>query len=297
MLTLIGLQLLYGCSLPLNKYLLGFCAPVFFSGIRMLCAGIVLFGGYRYYNKSFPQFNKEQIFLFLQASFFGVYLKYILRNWSLSLLPPGKLAFMLYLTPFIAGICAGKATTKKQWIALCIGFIGLLPLIFLKTKIEQGLATWYAFSLPELAVFAAMFCHIIGMLSIQKLIKTHAYSGLYINMVRSLIGGLFALLTSFYMENFFPINLTLSFGAGFVLLILLSNIICHNLYFKLLKTYSVTFLLFTDFINPLVTAFYGWLFFKEVITWHYGLSALVMMLALYLFHQDELKHEQLVLTV
>ena len=45
------------------------------------------------------------------------------------------------------------------------------------------------------------------------------------------------------------LKFSVSFAVGFILLIILSNVICHNLYFQLLKTYSVTFLLFTDFIS------------------------------------------------
>ena len=74
-----------------------------------------------------------------------------------------------------------------------------------------------------------------------------------------------------------------------LVLIIISNIIAYNLYGTLLKKYTITFLTFAGFVCPVFGAGFGWLFFGEVITWHYGLALALIMVGLYLFHQEEVE--------
>jgi drug/metabolite transporter (DMT)-like permease len=61
------------------------------------------------------------------------------------------------------------------------------------------------------------------------------------------------------------------------------------LYGYLLKKYTATFLAFAGFLGPLFSAFYGWLFLSEVITWHFYLSAVLVFAGLYMFYKHELE--------
>jgi drug/metabolite transporter (DMT)-like permease len=101
--------------------------------------------------------------------------------------------------------------------------------------------------------------------------------------------GVLALITMGTMDIPFEVRDLGQFIFWMSMLILISNVICHNYRVYLYKHYSVTFLAFTDFISPLFTAFYSWLFLQEKITWHYGLSAIIVLAGLYIFYQDELK--------
>jgi len=91
-----------------------------------------------------------------------------------------------------------------------------------------------------------------------------------------------------YTENNTPIHGISFFLIWLAVLIILSNIICHNWHLRLLKKYSATFLTFADFLGPLFVSLYGWIFFHEVMRWHYGISAVCVFIGLYLFYYDEL---------
>ncbi len=292
MLLVIVLQILYGASIPLNKFLLTLCPPIYFSGLRKVLAGSLLLGGAFFFYRRKWVFRNDHIKLYLQAAFFGVYLKYIFRNWSLSLLPAVKMGFLLSASPFISALFSyyffKEIHSKKQWIGLTIGLAGLIPVLLLKAPSEQLTAQFFALSLPELVTFAAILCHIYGMVVTRKLAKKEI-SSVMINGFQMFVGGCGALLTGIYFEGWFPITQPLVFGKWLVALIFLSNVVCHTLYVKLLKKYTVTFVSFTDFLDPIMIAFYSRIFLKEQISWHYGASAIIVFVGLYLFYQDELQ--------
>jgi drug/metabolite transporter (DMT)-like permease len=102
-------------------------------------------------------------------------------------------------------------------------------------------------------------------------------------------GGLISLLTSYVIEGPISISDPYAFCKGLTVMIFISNILCHNIYASLLKKYSATFMSFTSFLSPLFAALYGWAFFQEIISWHFYLSIIVVLIGLYIFYQDELK--------
>ncbi len=296
MFSVIAMDALFGLSLPISKILLQYAPPFFLSGIRMFIAGIILLA-FNYFRgssktKANTQLKTAHIYLYAQIIFFGVYLKYILRYWGLSHMSSIKLSFLLNMSPFMAAffsyLAFSEKLTKKQWIGILIGFLGLIPVLLVKSG---GEATWgelFFISWPEIAIIAAVASHCYGMIIARKLIKHNNYSSSMTNGIRMFGGGVLALLTAFMFEGFFPVTDVVPFAGWLALLLVLSNIICHNMYLQLLRKYSVTFLSFTDFLIPLFTAFYGWAFLHEAITWHYVVSTPLVFAGLYLFYQDEL---------
>lgn len=297
MVPLIALQLLYGVSIPISKFLLVFCPPIYFSGIRMTCAGIVLLGSKWIFDKRKLVFKWRYLSLYLQTALFGIYGKYILRNWSLDHMPAVKFGFMLNSAPFIAALFSffyfGERLTKKQWAGLLIGFLGLLPILILKTTPELLTPEFFSISLPELAVFGALACHTYGLITARKLIKDYHCSAAVVNGTRALLGGSLAWITGVLVEGVFPIANVPVFTGWLLVLILTGNVVCQSLYLKLLRKYSVTFMSFTDFISPLAIAFYSWLFLGEAMTWHYAFSTVIVFFGLYLFYQDELDGQEM----
>ncbi len=217
----------------------------------------------------------------------------MLRYWALDHLSAVKLSFLTNSAPFIAALFSYLAFKQKlsfkQWIGLCIGFVGFIPILLTSSSAEQLVGELFFLSWPELAVFAAVAAHCYGMIVSQKLVRDENRSAALTNGVRMFGGGVLALITSYMVERGATVTNIESFMGWLALLILISNIICHNFYLRLLKRYTVTFVSFTDFLSPLFTAFYGWLFLKETITWHYFLSVGIVFFGLYLFYQDELK--------
>lgn len=258
----------------------------------MFFAGILLITGKVWYSSKKIIVKKEHFGLYMQTALFGIYFKYILRNWGLSFLPAVKMVFLLNSTPFIAALISyisfKEIYTKKQWIGLLIGFISLVPLFVLKAPKEKITTQFFSISLPELAVLIAIIFHIYGMISARKLIRNHGHSSIMVNGIAMFFGGFFALLTGIFYEGLFPVSNIPLFTGWLFVLIILSNVLCHSLYIRLLKWHSVTFITFTDFLSPITTAFYSWLFFKETISWHYFASCSLVFVGLFLFYKDEL---------
>jgi len=293
MYLIILMHALFGSSIPISKVLLNFSTPIFLAGIRMVVAGVLLLG-YKYLRAYTDLYiNKKHLWLYLQIIVVGVYLKYVLRYWSLNYMSSGKLAFLLNIGPFVAALFSYYAFNErlsfKQWLGLIIGFVGIIPMLLTTSTAEQLLGEIAFISWPELVLFIAVACHCYGMIVSRKLIKDNNHSPVMVNGVRMLGGGLLALPTAFIIEGFMPVNNVPLFIGWLAVLILISNIICHNLYLNLLKYYTVTFISLTDCLSPLFSALYGWLFLHEVITWHYYVSGIIIFLGLYLFYQDELR--------
>ena len=72
-------------------------------------------------------------------------------------------------------------------------------------------------------------------------------------------------------------------------LIIVSNLLAYNLYGALLKRFSATFLSFAGFSTPLITAFFGWAFIHETVSWGFIGCAVIVFIGLGLFYQEELR--------
>ena len=293
MIDIVVLQALFGTSIPISKILLSYCAPFFLAGSRLFLAGLVLLVYNQFYKKRAIVFDTHHLLLYFQIMFFGVYAKYMLRYWSLQYLTAIKMSFIFNVTPFVAAILSFFAfrekITFKQLLGMIVGCLGILPILLTTTTSEQLMGEMLFVSVPELVLLLAIIAHCYGMIIARKLIRESNQPVSLTNGIRMIGGGFLCLLTAIVIEGPFPVTQVVPFTTGIIVLIIISNIICHGWYLQLLKTYSVTFLSFTDFLSPLFTAFYGWLFLHEIVTWHYALSAVLVFVGLYIFYKDELK--------
>ena len=132
---------------------------------------------------------------------------------------------------------------------------------------------------------------VYGWILLKQLVNDNQLSPLTANGTSMLLGGVFALAHSFFVEEWspFPVTDYSLFLECTLLLIIISNIICYNLYGALLKRYSATFLSFAGFTTPLFTALFGWMILGEVVTWPFFLSFLIVLLGLLKFEQGELR--------
>ncbi len=300
MIAIILLHALFATSIPIGKILVGMSSPFFLSGVRMLIAGILLLGYQYFRSRDGFMLNKNHWWLYAQVIFISIYLKYILRYWGLNYLPSGKTSFLLQLSPFMVAFFSyllfSERLTLKKWAGMCIAFFGLMPLVLMTSTGEPVRATFSFFFLPELAIIGSLIAHSLGLIAMRQLIRDHGYSAPMTNGIRMFGGGLLALMTSFAYEGVgTPVTNTSSFVFWLVVIIIISNIICHNFYASLLKTYSATFLSLTDFLGPIFVTIYGCVFLGEFVTWHFFFAGIMVFAGLYLFYSDELTQiEQIV---
>ncbi len=295
MIELLLLYALFSSSFPVSKVLLNYTSPMMLTGLRMIGGGIVLLGYQMIVNHKHLYLKRKHWFLFAQLTFFGIYITYLLRFWALSQISVAKTAFFYNLSPFFSAIYSyflfDEKISKKQWVGLGIGFIGLIPLIITGTPGEKEMGEFLFVSWAELALFVSVACHSYSWTLTRKLVRFKRYSPAIVNGISMFAGGALALFTawlypcSFYVENIARFTGLLAF------IIIVNNVVCYNIYAHLLRKYTSTFLSFAGFSSPLFTAFYGWVFLGEFISYHFFISSIIVFVGLYLFYQDELKKQ------
>lgn len=296
MIQIIVLYALFASTFSLGKVLLLYAPPIFLVGIRMTVAGLVLLA-YQYFSKgAIFKLEKKHWKLYTQIMLFTCYFPYILRFWGLKYMSSSKASLIYTLGPFMTYLFSylfnSEKITIKKIIGLLIGFVGLLPVLVVPAPTEDitggiGFISW-----PELSVILSIVCLSYGWIVVTKLINNKNYSPTMINGISMFSGGALALLTSGIFETHNAISDPLPFFSILVTIILVSNLICHNMYGYLLKTYTPTFLSFAGFLTPLFAAIYGRVFLKEHISLDFLISIGCVILGLIIFYRDELKHIQ-----
>jgi len=295
MFYVILLYALFASVFTISKTGLEYSEPLFFVGTRMMLAGLIMLTfQYVFYRKSFI-FKREHFWRLFRLALFSIYLTNVFEFWGLKHLTSFKTCFIYSLSPFISAILSyfifAEKLAIKKWIGLFVGFVGFLPILLSQTATEELAGQFFCFSLAELAVVAAAIFSVYGWIILSQLVKENEYSPLMINGLSMLIGGTFALCHSFLVETWQP--LPVSSWTPFILctlgLIVISNLICYNLYGTLLKKYSATFMSVAGFTTSFFTAFFGWIYLGEEITWPFYLSALIVFFGLLLFYRQEIK--------
>src|SRR5262249_12480088 len=159
-----------------------------------------------------------------------------------------KTCFIYSLSPFLSALFSyfilSEKMPLKKWIGLIVGFIGFLPILLQQSTEEQETGHFLLFSYAEIAVLCAAACSVYGWILLGQLINEGGYSPITANGYSMLLGGAMALVNSMFVEAWDPVPVTefLPFFECNIILILVSNIICYNLYGVLLRKFSPTFL-------------------------------------------------------
>ena len=295
MFYVISLYALFASVFVIAKTGLTYTQPFFLVGSRMLLAGILLLSYQFIFRKQTLNLNQKTWWAILQLSIFNIYLTNTFEFWGLKYLTSFKTCFIYSLSPFLSALFSyfifSEKLSGKKWLGLIIGFFGFVPILLSQTANEEEAGQLFFFSWPEVSVMMAAICSVYGWIVLKQLVNEHQLSPLMANGASMFIGGIFALGHSLASESWDPLPVT-NFSIYLectLLLILISNLICYNLYGTLLKRYSATFVSFAGFTTPLFTALFGWIFLGEIVTWHFYLSFVIVLLGLLKFDQDELK--------
>lgn len=289
------LYALFGSVFIIEKTCLNYTQPLFLIGSRMILAGLLLVVyGYFTSKQKKVLFQAKHIWMLVRLAVFNIYFTNVFEIWALNHLDAFKTCFIYSLSPFIAAmfsyfIFSEKLSTKK-WIGLMVGCLGFLPMVIDKPFVEQQVSLYF-FSWAEIAMLFAVLCSVYGWIALKQVVQEEGYSPFEANGMSMLIGGIMALCHSICVESWDPIPVNnLGVFLGFlVALIIISNLICYNLYGVLLKKYSATFMSFAGFSTPLFTAFFGWIYLGEMVTLSFFVSATIVFIGLLIFSQDEKK--------
>jgi drug/metabolite transporter (DMT)-like permease len=295
MLFIILLYAGFASVFTISKTGLEHAQPFFFVGSRMLLAGLLMLAYQGIFQKQEFKFKKVHFWRIFRLAAFNIYLTNVFEFWGLQYLTSFKTCFIYSLSPFVSALLSylmfNETMTNKKWVGLCIGFAGFIPILLSQTTTEEAAGQVLFFSWAELSVMVAAVSSVYGWILLRQLVRENEYSPLMANGLSMLIGGFLALLHSFYVEDWNPIPIfnLFPFLECALLLILISNLICYNLYGYLLKKYSATFISFAGFITPIFSAMFGWFYLNEVMTWPFYLSTIIVFAGLLLFYQEELK--------
>lgn len=294
MFFVILLYALFASVFTIGKTGLEYAQPLFFVGSRMFLAGMMMLGYQYIFKRKEFKLKKEDMLRIFFLAFFAIYLTNVLEFWGLKYLTSFKTCFIYSLSPFASALLSywmfSDKMSPKKWGGLLIGCLGFLPILINETSSEELTGHLWFLSWAEVAVMIAAFSSVYGWVLLKQLVSENGYSTTMANGMGMLIGGMMALFHSFIEESWDPIPVTQigPYVDCMLLLILISNLICYNLYGYLLKRYSVTFISFAGFITPLFTALFGWFYLGEVVTWPFYVSAAIVFVGLYLFNQEEL---------
>lgn len=293
MVLIVLLNALFASTFTLAKFVLCYTKPLFFAGLSMCLGGSILLGYQFIFAREKLKVARKDIPVFLGVSIFTIYLSYGLQFWGMQFMPSFKACFLYNFGPFTSYLLAyflfNEKMILKKWIGLCIGFMGLIPILISSSPGEQGLSTLFFISAPEVAMIVSAAMYAYGWFLIRRLVHERHYSSLTVNGYSMIVGGILLFSNVPFIEGAIEIREYLPFMGLLLTIVSIEYLICNNLYTRLLDQYSETFLSFSTFLIPVFGALYGALFLREVISWHFFLSLGIIAVAIWLFYKAELE--------
>ncbi len=281
----------------LGKMALEVSPPLFLTSSRMLLAGILLLAFLAIFKRSQLKFSPKLLIPLGLYGFLGMYLTNAFEFWSLQHLSAAKTCFLYSLSPFLAAFFSylhfGEKMNRRKWIGMGIGMAGILPALSIQTGSEGIIGGLFFLSWPELAMMAAVLCSSYGWILLRLLVKDSAVSPSLSNGIGMLIGGAFALGHSLFVDTWNPLPVASdampAFAQGIILMTLVSNIICSNLYGFVLKRFTATFVSFMGLLSPIFASINSWFFLGEAPSLVILLSTGIVSIGLYLVYSAELR--------
>jgi drug/metabolite transporter (DMT)-like permease len=281
----------------IGKMTLEHCPPLFLTASRMLLAGVLLLAFMAIKDRfAFRLTMKQFLFIGLLA-IFSVYLTNALEFWSLQYLTAAKTCFIYSLSPFFSALFSylhfGEKLNGRKWLGMAIGFAGFVPVLAMQKGAGEMITSLSFLSWPELAMMGAALCTVYGWVLLRLVVKDTTVSPMMANGASMLLGGLLALGHSYLIESWNPLPVSAAtFGAfakGTLIMTLVSNLICYNLYGLMLRRYTATFLSFMGLLSPVFASLNSWFFLGELPSPAIFLSTGIVSLGLWLIYSAELR--------
>jgi drug/metabolite transporter (DMT)-like permease len=280
----------------IGKMTLEYCPPLFLTASRMLLAGVLLLAFMAFKDRFAFRLSLKQFLSISLLALFSIYLTNALEFWSLQHLTAAKTCFIYSLSPFFAALFSylhfGEKLNGRKWLGMAIGFAGFIPVLAMQKGAGEMITSLSFLSWPELAMMGASLCTVYGWVLLRLIVKGTTVSPMMANGASMLIGGLLSLGHSYLVEPWNPLPVEApAFGAfakGTLIMTLISNIICYNLYGLMLKRYTATFLSFMGLLSPVFASLNSWLFLGEQPSPIIFLSTGIVSLGLWLIYSAEL---------
>ncbi len=286
----------------LGKQTLEFCSPLFLTSTRMILAGILLLSYLAICKPHFLKIQKKHIFPLILLAFLCMYLSNFFEFWGMKHgLSAAKTCFIYSLSPFFAVFFSYMHFNEKmnirKWLGMLVGFFGVISSFLFQSESEKSIGGIGFISWPELSLCAATLCSVYGWVLLRLLVKEESnqksLSPLFVNGSTMLLGGIFALIHSFFIDSWSPLPVPLAhlgvFAREILLMTFISNILCYNLYGYLLKKFTNTILSFFGLLSPFFSSLSAWWILGEKPSLVICLSTCVVLLGLWIVYREELR--------
>ncbi len=309
MVLVILLYVMFASTFTFGKAALSYIQPFMFIGIRMTIAGMLLLGYQYFFNRANWRYERKDAIALGKVAFFLIFTSFIAEFWAMQYVSAAKTCLLYNLSPFITALLAywilSERLTRKQWLGLCIGILGFIPILMNQSSAESFTSHIWFLSMPELVLLIAVGSACYGWITTKHLVTNRGYSTIMVNGIGMLGGGILALLAGFLFEErpwilpavtpsfgFTPTEYAVLAVLGYTtFLIIIANVVCFNLYSTLLRRYSTTFISFVGFTTPLFAALFDLLFFGEMVPISFFTTIGFVAIGIYIFYQDELKQQ------
>ncbi len=298
MFAVVTLFALFASLFTLQKQTLLHVEPFFLVGSRMAFAGIMLLLFSYCLKGERVKLNHKNIIDLLKLSLTNIYLTNIFEIWGLQHMSSGKACLIYSLSPFLAALVAffvlKECLTTRKWLGMMIGCIGLIPIHLSNSQHAMQDGSFFLLSTAELSVVSAVFCSVYGWILLKKIITHHKCSIILANGISMTIGGTIAIIHSAIAGEWAvgPIKHLTPFLINTLIMCIISNIICYNLYGYLLKKFSATFIAFSGLVTPLFAFLYGYIWLGETIPWLFVLAIILFGIGLTIFYYAELHQKK-----
>ncbi len=286
----------WSTSFTLAKTTLECGPPIFLTGVRMFLGGILILALLAIFKRSDFKIKKHQFFPLILLAVSAVYLTNVFEFWGLQYLTAAKACFIYSLSPFLSALFSyiefKEKMTSRKLMGLLVGFVGFFPVLLSQSGAEELVGGFSFLSWAEVALIVATITSVYGWILLRKLGKDKdGMSPVMANGTSMCLGGVFALTHSLFADSWSPTPITnySGFFQGVILMIVISNLICYNLYGWLLKRFTATFLSFAGLMTPLFAAFFGWLVLGETVSWTFFVSVGIISIGLWLVYSEELR--------
>lgn len=280
-LSFASVYLIWGSTYYSIKIAISTLPPFLMAATRYLIAGFILYVGARIAGATLPSFRHWK-----ESAILGFFLLLMGNGgvvWASDKLPSGIIALLITVEPIWIVLLVilknkGKLPGVKTILGILLGLAGTLILILPDLGNQSQLSTS-----GLVAVFVSTICWAIG-----SLYAVNAYSGISIILataMQMLCGGAFMLIvaaTKGEFTNIHPEQFSTESLYAYLYLILFGSIIGYSSYAYLLKVSSPSKVSTYAYVNPFVAVFIGTIIGNEPFTRQIGLSAILMVLGVFL---------------
>ncbi len=290
------LYFLYATIFVIGKFAIQVSQPIFLTGIRMICAGILSYGIHWVWYKDieFPKLHRADWGVIVLLALFNVYITNAGEFWSLQYLSAGKTSFIYNISPFFVLLFSvflfAESVTVKKIIGMVIGFISLMPMLMGQEGPADTTARFGFLSVAELIMLCSSAATALGWVLMRHFIHKN-FTPYFLNGISLTLGGLMCLLHAYAFEPrpFVLAGSIQEFLWYMLIMMFIQNIVAYNLHAHLLHSYTATLIALISFIMPLMTVVMGAMFLSEQITAKFFICSAGVALGLFVFYQEELK--------